>query len=284
LLVDKSTAIAFIDVEFHVNAVAYYQVLAMVAAVSTDVELRATHLQAWRATAKGVAERIAALRGPLAALPLARSAAFFTQWVGCSATLAEAMVPITVKICSNWLLKGASAIDKACPNWGSFITDSEVIDDLARLQILKNPSVHQVPAKIRTMATVVGKCKTVGSILELSMDQHPASKDAMRVAMNSFQFGKKTVNVAAATRVLFDSMDSSKPCQKKVKAVLAFKDSLPTGLVARLETFVVADAQPKAPATVKAEPQPPKRGGRPGKLVSPSAKRAKQDADCRPAA
>lgn len=72
-----------------------------------------------------------------------------------------------------------------------------------RPQLLDNPNIATLSAKIRELTGRLGFLRQAGLILKVSLSDHPDTRDAYRMGTNSFQFGKAIVNVAAATRVLF---------------------------------------------------------------------------------
>lgn len=84
--------------------------------------------------------------------------------------------------------------------------------------------------------------------------QHDLSRDAIRISNNSFAFGKNTVNIAAALRLLFHPAHVA---AQSVDIVLAFKNVLPPSLLARLEA-IKAGGPPSGGKKKKADASPAK--------------------------
>lgn len=112
----------------------------------------------------------------------------------------------------------------------------------------------------------MGQVSKVYEIFQLPAPaQHEVSRDAIRISNNSFAFGKRTVNIAAALRLLFQPPHVA---QQSIDVVLGFKSVLLAGLLSRLEALKAGGPpgggkKKKADASL-AKPASPKEEGSSG--------------------
>jgi hypothetical protein len=158
------------------------------------------------------------------------------------------------------LEKDRTVFEQLCPRWRDCVNDKEVLDDSARLTLVKNKSISKIPEAIKLVDTRRQELEAVCSVFgtsELKADK--LTKDMVFLTDNSLQFGRSTFSVAAAAKVLLtepDNLANVKMCLEKLK-------SLPVALVARLEELrdskqskqqssASAASAPKMPSKAKA--------------------------------
>lgn len=202
------------------------------------------------------------LRQRLCELPLRRSMSMVIHWAQNTKVLADQMMNILLRSACESMMVASSLVDSACPRWGAFVTDKEVVDELARIQMVENPQVATLPKLVRSLAQQMGQVSKVYEIFQLPAPaQHEVSRGAIRISKNSFAFGKRTVNIAAALRLLFQPPHVAR---QSIDVVLGFKRVLLAGLLSRLEALKAggppgggkkkkADASPAKPASPKEE-------------------------------
>ncbi len=180
--------------------------------------------------------------------------------------------------------KAKSSLEALCPRWAECVNDTEVIDDSARLMLLKNNKINKIPDAVKLvvakMASLDDVCKAVGILDPM---EHKLTKDVRGMAVNADAFGRKTVSVAAAVKVLLTSPLDPKSvdlCLSSLKA------SLPVGLVNRLEVAkgTSSDASPASKGPFKKGPAGKRLSVKEEKVsVADAAARAASSAEEQPA-
>lgn len=255
-LATKETTLLVIAMEGKVNDVICYLGCA-VASVKSEggfgVDGTARIVQYLRLSVGKTRSFVASLKPHLGKLRLSTSIAMVQQWLENVNLFAEALVGHVLARCSAELLGSAKDLDSSCPLWGTLMNDGALPEDLLKMQMVDNPAIRSLPAKIRSHAQKLSRVRAVAKELGIAMDSHPTCRDGVRVAMNAFTFAKTTVNVAAAVRVMFEPAHLPST-QESLNMVLAFKSSLPLPLVARLESMKGGVVKAKAEASSGTEP------------------------------
>eukprot|EP00972_Heterocapsa_arctica_P019997 2951211-Heterocapsa_arctica.AAC.1 len=97
-----------------------------------------------------------------------------------------------------------------------------------------NPAVTQLPLHIKTLWTATSIVANICTTLKLGPPHsYDGTREGMRMANNAVELGKRTVNVAAALKVLY----SKQANPSSLATVMGFKTSLPAALVSRLQTL-----------------------------------------------
>ena len=98
--------------------------------------------------------------------------------------------------------------------WGDVINETDFQEERAELMLVQRADVYSLPAAVRdlwgNMSLVTSICRVVG---EQDPESHPVLKSTKHMADNSLMFGKKTVNVAAACKILFKDKKASEKNQ-----------------------------------------------------------------------
>lgn len=203
-------------------------------ASGADVLNQASQVKSLQSAVQDFRPMLQATKAALAHCPLRRSWAMITQWTENLGVLADTAMANIIVAHKDVLLATAQDCDASCPRWGSFMTDSEISMDMARLQLVENKAIFALPAKVRRCAEQMGTLKALGDIANLSVEAHCLTRDVIRISQSSFEFGRRTMNVAAATRVLFEVPDVA---AKSLPIVLRFRASLPAALAAKLDAL-----------------------------------------------
>lgn len=238
---------------------------------------RAKYVQALGDATADARNLLAPMRKTLADLELKRSATFYAEWVENVQDMCMIMRKLVIAEGSGALKKVVKTLDLLIPRWGSFLSDTTLDDDLVRLQLVQNCAIRRLPSTVRELATAIGDMRTLGTALNIeNISEHSGARDAMRMATNSFDFGKKTVNIAAAARLLYEPRDAA---LASMDLVMKFRSSLPQALLRRLEAIEAegdAPEPPPAKASGKQQRTPRKRVASGGAAAAPS-KAAKQE-------
>lgn len=124
-------------------------------------------------------------------------------------------------------------MDALCPRWGDYVNDTIILDDAAKVALLYDGKLQNLPRECRSLHAALVLMAEVAERLRIpdGAENNADTKESVRGARSSLTFGKRTVNVSAAIKLLFGV-----PINKAgIQAILAFKDSLPQALVIRLE-------------------------------------------------
>lgn len=236
----------------HLAKVSYFLVVVSQSFECTDISWvsKANSLCSFRAALNAGLHTVHNLSTKFADLPLSRTKSYMVQWLrGVDAFINELSIAIVDGACAS--VSTASAIvDSSSPRWGSAISDDELRDDSARLLLLANPKVAQLPHECRTLQSALEALVKVSDLLlNKSVDQIPACAEVARFGNSALAFGKRTVNIAAACKILFVA-----PSAKGLSAVLQWKASMPQSLVIRLES-ALQNLSSEPPAVMPAPAQ-----------------------------
>lgn len=234
--VSKSEALNLLTFEAQVNdcvCTLAAGVMSLQSGCVLEPAVRASHIHSSRMCIRSAIDALTPLSETLGALPLRRSAALIFEWMKSARSLAERMMEIDIAMFRDGMLKVSSALESNCPRWGSFVTDHSISDELAKLQLIQNSAIHTLPRMTRELGERMNLLKAIAEAYGMTdpLTELVYTRDPVRLASNAFAFGKRTVNVAAAVKVLFDETASL----ASLELVLGFRTSLPQGLLARLE-------------------------------------------------
>lgn len=198
-----------------------------------DILAKARLVQCLRATVAGAYNSWDSMAEALGALPLKRSSALVGDWMRCVKAFGDKLMDLTMDGYCSLMLNASKTLEASCPRWGSFITDTDVQDELVKIQLVDNVGIRRLPELIRALADCMQRIKLMGETFLWPSPVHeaPSTRDAMRLCTNSFSFAKRTVNVAAASKMLMDPQATP----TSLDMVLGFRASLPGGLISRLE-------------------------------------------------
>lgn len=215
--------------------------------------------------------------------PLRYSMTFLKSWVRATNDVSECMSGFLLNEAAEATRRLGTSVEGLCPRWGDSVNDSEVRDDGARVQLVLDTSLQQLPQAVRDLHASMSVLASVGRELSLPppVDEYPATREIVRASSSALKFGRKTVNVAAGVRVLLGPSPSS----ASIESILSVRAALPQGLVLRLEALLTrlqsrpgrSPAQPSASSIATC-----KRGGETleegaaGAPQPPAAKRTKQ--------
>lgn len=172
--------------------------------------------------------------GPLCEAPLHRSIPVLRTWAAAVETFNKLTAEEILQTSTRHVMARAAAVDQLCPRWGESITDHSMNDDAAKVQLIFDNQLSQLPDACRLLHDSLVKLGKVGTVLGVpgGVEKHITTREFVRSGRLSLSFGKRTVNVSAAVRMVFN-----KPLNRKgIAAMLGFKSSLPGALVRKLET------------------------------------------------
>lgn len=233
-----ASGVALIDLERRVNTLVYLCVAGHVRCL--DFGSGADLLKQARIAAmlqKAAPQASAALRAApsdLMEVPLRQTIAFLPQWVSAAAALASGFAEAVLQAAGRAVAEATTAVDSRCPRWGEHINDNHMHDQGARIQLVMNPGLSALPGECRALHVAMTPAGQVADTLGVAIDSHADLRETLRAARNSFGFGKKTVNVAAATKVLFSALVR----MASVRSMLTLRDTLPIALATRLEALL----------------------------------------------
>ena len=165
--------------------------------------------------------------------PLVCTAAAMKQWLAVGVVYADCVQAQVLSETAARVRKASSSVEAVCPRWGEVVSDT-VFDLLAAtVMFCMDPSISTLPALCRNLSVAMTSLSRVGIELKLPqlVKEYASTRDIVRSACNSLEFGKKTVNVGAAIKVL-----TAKPFNAaSAAAILKLKETLPGSLVTHLE-------------------------------------------------
>lgn len=235
-MLTKALALDLLTAEVKINDCVCMLLVGMMAATDNEdgnPTATAKHIQAFRITVKAAMDFCEPVTEEFGALPLRRSSALMLDWLKCAHCLSERLMDLHMAAYSESMMALSKALEAACPRWGAFCTEAGVADELAKMQLVDNPAISKLPKQTRELSESMNGLKLIASTfgIEQGVHEYPATRDSMRLSLNTFQFAKRTVTVAAAAKILFDA-SAGLP---NIEQVLHFKAALPTGLANRLE-------------------------------------------------
>lgn len=238
MFVCKGEAIDLLRMESAVNDTMSFMCLACEAISKTEAVSpldRAKYVNLFSSSSMKSMDIMSRLRKTLAPLPLAQSWTMCNQWLKHVREFAGVMSEACLREVATTLQKSSSAVDTRCPRWGTFISDDKIDLEVARMQFGQK-SIQEIPGKVRELAQCIKDAREVGKALGVEkVGDHPICKDSMRVAAESFNFGKATTNIAGAVRVATAPPNS--PAANSIHMVMELRSSLPAALVARLDAM-----------------------------------------------
>lgn len=215
--------------------------------------------------------------------PLVKTTSFYRQWLSSARTYREAVAAHMLETLGESLVEHSRALEAICPRWGSTVNDTMLRLDGAKVMLLLNPDIAGLPAQVRKLNGVVNMTESVVQRLGMPMpvDDLKVLREPVRLARNSLAFGIKTVNVAAAVKVVAQAS----PTKKQLEACMRMDlpQALQTAIADLLVDLEAPEQQPEVAATPKPKsskgPPPPGllRRARSGMSASeaPAAKRPK---------
>lgn len=252
-LTNQSVALELLEVSSRLNYMCYFFVgvgVAFSADSGVSNLVRAKNVKLLEQIAKDFLRLLASASVPIAEAPLATTIAFCRQWASTVAEFCTCASDALLRECADGIVSQSRCLDALCPRWGDSIDDHKFREDGARLQLLANKDMQQIPQSCRKLQEMLGELK--GGCLQLTgalPSDCDATREATKVGGNSLAFGKRTVNVGAAVRIVF----TQPPARRSIAAVLQFRDGLPKTLIRRLEALLAEEPSATSP--------PPKASG-----------------------
>lgn len=243
--VTKLMALELLKVEATINDTVCLLVVGMlvVGRSNMDAVTKSKYIQALRT--KSAQNMMEASGERLGAIPLRPSAAVLAQWGKSVMTMADKLMDMLMAAQTEAMLALSTGLERSCPRWGAFVTEAVVTDELARMQLVDNAAIGLLPKQTRELGDSMNTLRLMAEVFQMRQPvaELPGTRDAMRLCQNSFSFAKRTVTVAAAAKILFD--DNARA--DSVEMVLNFRQSLPAGLLSRLEEkkALLTDGAPK---------------------------------------
>lgn len=193
--------------------------------------------------------------------PLSHTVAFLKQWTHATSAFAAAAGTDLLRQCARDLTSASADVDNACPRWGDFVNDTQISLDSAHLQLIVDPKVGALPHAVRSLHQQLCTMREVANVLGIDdIIEHKVTKNVLRCAGNSLSFGKRTVRVAAAVKLL--KRGAAGASVKDIDAILGTRSGLPLALLARLDALraeVVAAGSKKASIGAAASAAAPQR-------------------------
>lgn len=222
---------------------------------NVDLQRRAVSMSDLKQVAEEVRADLKRRAQWLADLPMTRSIAFSFQWLANVVAFSAGMMGMHLATEAANLLTTAKHVDGLCPRWGDFFPERGPLQEqLAKLQLVDNKAVTaELPKAIRELDGRVRSCRALAEVCGQPPDAGPA-KEAMHVARNALDWGKRTIQVAAATKILFFPAEQ---VAGHAQTIAQIQGSLPASLVRAIEQKGRVGT---AGASTKAESTPTKPG------------------------
>lgn len=176
--------------------------------------------------------KVSGLTDGFAELPLSTTRAHLQQWLSSVGAFVDDAANFLLKESASATAAAAAQVDSTCPRWGDAINDVAIREDSAKLLLVMNTKLAGLPKHCRELQTSLETLMEVAQILfNKGVHDLDGCREEARVAGHALSFGKRTVNVSAAVKVLF-----SEPMNvSALRAVMAFKGTLPAALAHRLD-------------------------------------------------
>lgn len=158
-----------------------------------------------RAACKAATQVVEAAPSILSGTPLEKSIPMLKAWVGAATEFIEAACLELVTSAARALGKQSSLVDSLCPRWGECVSGSVLLDDAAKVALLYDTKLQTLPQDCRALHQALATTSEVATRLEIpgGVEDAPITKEYVRGGKSSLWFGKQTVNVSAAVRLLF---------------------------------------------------------------------------------
>lgn len=186
------------------------------------------------------------VREPLAQLPLRTSMQVFDQWLISVKAFARVAIEHALGVARDAMAESTKCVDSLCPRWASCIADGNINLEMAAVMLVSNPNIMKLRASLNDLWThIMMISQFCGQAGILSAEEHPLTREFLTLAHHSLQFGKDTIKMAAATKVLVERRASEVPF------ILKHKDVLPAIMLVKLEALMgePADDDPEPAAS-----------------------------------
>lgn len=167
--------------------------------------------------AKGVVD---ACRSVLGGLPLKTTMHSLDQWLDAATVFAQEALELSISEACAGLNDVTKEVDALCPKWGSAVNDEEVHMEMATVMLLQNPNIGKLRDSLNSLWQGIwnigefGKCACLPPVAE-----YQGTRQWVELACNSLQFGKDTIKVTAACRVLIERRTDELATVMKHRAV-----------------------------------------------------------------
>lgn len=203
-----------------------------VAGNDLDLVMKANFCASLQSKVASEIEAFTGIAPSLAEVPLQRPTALVRGWLAAVKEFAALCASMLIDTACQQLVSQATEVDGICPRWGDNIGD-----DGAKVQLLYNDRLATLPDATRKLHSMLACTADVCRALGIAGGvDNPSVREFVRNAHNSLDFAKRTVNVAAATRILF----SQAPNPGAVAKMLKFRSQLPLALARRLEELITS--------------------------------------------
>jgi hypothetical protein len=209
-------------------------------------------------------------------IPWAHSVSFFTQWLGCATAYQEGAKRKLLKELLSALAKVREEVDQKCPRWGDFISETTLALPSAILQMVDNSNISKLPKAVVALHSAIAAA--THSVITMGIDDgtgNPACAQDFEMCTQTLVFGKKTVNVAAAIRIISRNQTVYQQGDNAKAASLKSLPGIPGSVLVALAR--VADSKPSTSQDELAAESSKKRKAVSGKQGS-SKKQALQPA------
>lgn len=150
-----------------------------------------------------------------------------SSWIAtCNPRLREIAMKVSVPVCSKWVEAMCVVVDsfqrkisgnlihnielqrcgleRLCPQLGDAVSETKVNKDSALLLLVRNSDIPKIPAAVKMLEKAMNEARTVAEAMHVvPVESHAFMKDAWHLSENAPRFGKRTVSVAAATKLAF---------------------------------------------------------------------------------
>jgi hypothetical protein len=176
-------------------------------------------------------------------IPWAHSVSFFAQWLGCATAYHEGAKRQLLKDVLSDLAKVRIEVDQKCPRWGDFISETTLALSSAIVQMVDNVNIQKLPKAVVALHSAIAAA--THAVITMGVDDgtsNASCAEDFEMCTQTLVFGKKTVNVAAAIRIIarnqtvFQAGDNAKA--SSLKALPGIPGSVLVGLA------LVADGKP----------------------------------------
>jgi hypothetical protein len=176
-------------------------------------------------------------------IPWAHSVSFFTQWLGCATAYHEGAKRKLLKELLSELAKVRVEVDQKCPRWGDFISETTLALPSAILQMVDSSNIQKLPKAVVALHSAIAAATQ--SVITMGIDDgtgKPACAQDFEMCTQTLVFGEKTVNVAAAIRIISRNQTAYQQGDNAKAASLKSLPGIPGSVLLGLAR--VADCKP----------------------------------------
>lgn len=173
--------------------------------------------------------QVRAAKVELADLPLRVTVHNIDQWLVTTARHSS--------LCFDFIVNGAcvvlnsctEVVDQLCPKWGSCVSDTSLNLEMAIVMLVQNANITRLRTALNDLWSCISAMGEFSSHLGVGpVTEWPATREWIRLAYNSLNFGKDTLKITAAIKTISEKNIDDVP------VLMKHSQSFPQALIDKL--------------------------------------------------